>query len=291
MFDFNALLNRDDLHKVAKTFTLDFSDKIDGKEIVKALAENDANKLCIALTGWSAKDLLVRAGIISDEEQVRITNKKGVVVTMIRTRQEGFHVENYTNTFVLVVPENTFVNEDIVRTAAIAATNEFMNTVEGQRAWYRSSEDFNWGDWSCEMPEEILNHHGIYHVGTRPADISVLDAFTWNVNQDEVIGYGPASMEDNAREKYLSEFADMVMCEAVAHINHHQSELKNEEVQYLHALKNAKFMPFFKDCLLQGEQFEEILHAGEDAPAVCYKTFWYAYQAFPDRISANAFED
>lgn len=75
MSDFAALLNREDLHKVAETFALDFSDEINGKEIVKALADNDANKLCIALTGWSANDLLARAGVIGDEERVCVTRR------------------------------------------------------------------------------------------------------------------------------------------------------------------------------------------------------------------------
>ena len=41
-----------------------------GKDIIEAIAYNDANKLLVALTGWSAKDLLVRAGALPDTEEV-----------------------------------------------------------------------------------------------------------------------------------------------------------------------------------------------------------------------------
>lgn len=267
-----------DFSPIANTFREEFlrdePDGVAGRKIAEAIASNDANALCVALTGWSANDLLVRAGLLADNEGVVQTDvecKKACAVTQFRVRQEGFNLETYTTGVYLVVPTSVVVTEKLLRKVFMDINNEFMNTVEGQQAWERTAHDFNWGDWAVEIPEEILNRHGVY--SECPPNVKTGEIYSFTVNQDRVIGYGVEDMTDEAQKAYFDEFASDLRDLGVDFIGN-KPEVFGADNHDLKKLRSDVFLEFLRDVVRDSELSPTLLESQRE----CAETVWETYR-------------
>lgn len=232
----------------------DESDNTAGRKIIEAIAANDVNALCNALTGWSVKDILVRAGVISDEDGVVVSDNKLdklYCVAMHRVRREGFNVEVYNTDYYFVAPHNVTVTEAYLREKFAEAAKAFMNTLDGQKAWTTTCHDFNWGDFATEVPDEVLNRFGIYT--KMPEATHSLEAFLdLTVNQDEILGFGPDEMTDDAREAYLTEFANAIITSGVDCIAD-KPEMFDVDNHDLEQLRSETFFNYAREVIRDDE--------------------------------------
>lgn len=287
---YRALCDGRDLSAITEVISeelfRDVSCKKAGQAIVEALAENDADKLCIALTGWSGKDLLVRAGLLPDESgaiqdaeksskkpKKPKKAKKACAVTMCRVRREGFNTETYLTCVYLVVPAEVTVTEALLRKTFLDVSTEFMNSVEGQQAWEHTCHDFNWGDWESEIPARIMNKHGIYI--DCPSRVKVTESCAFTVDQDEVIGFGVWDMAEAAQKAYLETFGATLRTLGVDSLSN-SPEAFGAKRSDLERMRSEEFLTYL--C-------QNILDNGPDATVLnnqkkCAEAVWKAYREF-----------
>lgn len=267
-----------------------------GQNILEALACNDADMLVAALTGWSAKDILVKAGAFPDEENVFSEEESEKVrfirVRQVRVRQEGFSVETYETEIYMSVPVSITdiqVTESYLLDRFKAPLKEFMGTVAGQKAWNATCHDFNWGDWCTEIPTALLNKHGLYWTvdEIRQAGLGgsfrVTDTRVWNVHQDEVIGYGPEDweMSDEERKNFYKELADNYIDMAADEIEGHPGkylDISADEVDLtaLRRKENKDFRALVADALSDDGYGIEILSSNDTEE--CVNCVWNTYK-------------
>lgn len=277
--DLTRLLNTEtDLSPIANTFREellnDDSDSVAGRKIVEAIAANDTDALCIALTGWSAKDLLVRAGLLEDDEDIAPNGKKACAVTQLRVRREGYNVETYTTSVYLVVSTGTIITESLLRRVFTDIVKEFMNTVEGQQAWENTAHDFNWGDWATEIPEAILNKHGVYR--DCPPLIKTTEQASFAVDQDEIIGYGIDEMPEDAQNAYWDEFSNDLWLLGVDYIGNAPEKFDADNSD-LKKLRSRAFCTYLRSAIEEYRPSAETLKRQSD----CAGVIWDAYHNRP----------
>lgn len=267
-----------------------------GEDILEALACNDAGMLVTALTGWSAKDILVKAGALPDEENVFSEEEPDKVrfirVRQVRVRQEGFNVETYETEVYMSVPvgiTDLQISEAYLINRFKVPLKEFMSTVAGQKAWNATCHDFNWGDWCTEIPAALLNKHGLYWTvdEIRQAGLGgsfrVTDTRVWNVHQDEVIGYGPedGEMSDEERLNFYKElagnFIDMAADEIEGHPDKYPDISADEvDLKALRREENKDFCAMIADALSDDGYGVEILSSNDTGE--CVKCVWGTYK-------------